>query len=267
LYPAINQQTSTLQHGMQPNLDVKLVEQLAKDVGLTYSFKPEALFEHGRGNVLLPLDVLDYCYAVLHSAAYRAKYKEFLKIDFPRIPYPKDLAIPGQARNDIGKKAEQFRALVKLGARLRKLHLLEAEDIDQYITTYPKPGDNTVTRKMTKASIGWERTPAPNGSVIPGPDPESRKASDEIPGRARNDKNRSGEPLGRVWINDEQYFDGVPEATWEFYIGGYQPAQKWLKDRRDRQLSFDDIRHYQRIIKALTETQKVMEEVDGVGVV
>ncbi|HRW91268.1 MAG TPA: DNA methyltransferase, partial [Flavobacteriales bacterium] len=84
LYPAINQQTSTLQHGMQPNLDVKLVEQLAKDVGLTYSFKPEALFEHGRGNVLLPLDVLDYCYAVLHSAAYRAKYKEFLKIDFPR---------------------------------------------------------------------------------------------------------------------------------------------------------------------------------------
>ena len=73
--------------------------------------------------------------------------------------------------------------------------------------------------------------------------------------------------MGRVWINDEQYFDGVPEATWEFYIGGYQPAQKWLKDRRDRQLSSDDIRHYQRIIKALTETQKVMEEVDGVGVV
>ncbi|MCB9179648.1 MAG: N-6 DNA methylase [Flavobacteriales bacterium] len=267
LYPATAAQTNSFEQGIIPNLDVKLVEKLSKAVGLTYHFNPNALWAHGTDKDLTPLDVLDYCYAVLHSPAYREKYKEFLKSDFPRIPYPKDLAIPGQARNDIGKKAEQFRALVKLGARLRKLHLLEAEDIDQYITTYPKPGDNTVTRKMTKASIGWERTPAPNGSVIPGPDPESRKASDEIPGRARNDKNRSGEPLGRVWINDEQYFDGVPEATWEFYIGGYQPAQKWLKDRRDRQLSFDDIRHYQRIIKALTETQKVMEEVDGVGVV
>jgi hypothetical protein len=63
------------------------------------------------------------------------------------------------------------------------------------------------------------------------------------------------------------YFANVPEVAWNFYIGGYQPAQKWLKDRHGRTLTFDDIRHYQRMIVALNETAKVMEEVDGVGVV
>ena len=70
---------------------------------------------------------------------------------------------------------------------------------------------------------------------------------------------------GKVWINDEQYFADVPLAAWEFYIGGYQPAQKWLKDRRDRQLSYDDIRHYLRIVRALTETGRLMEELRGLA--
>lgn len=64
---------------------------------------------------------------------------------------------------------------------------------------------------------------------------------------------------GKVWINDGQYFDDIPELAWNFYIGGYQPAQKWLKDRKTRELSFDDIRHYQRIIKILSETDKIMQ--------
>ena len=70
--------------------------------------------------------------------------------------------------------------------------------------------------------------------------------------------------MGRVWINDKQYFDQVPLVAWEFYIGGYQPAQKWLKDRSSRTLSFDDILHYQKIIVALTETERIMKEIDGV---
>jgi hypothetical protein len=69
---------------------------------------------------------------------------------------------------------------------------------------------------------------------------------------------------GKVWINDTQYFAHVPEVAWKFYIGGYQLAQKWLKDRYGRTLTFDDIRHYQRMIVALNGTAKVMEEVDGV---
>ena len=71
---------------------------------------------------------------------------------------------------------------------------------------------------------------------------------------------------GRVYINENQYFDNVPETAWNFYIGGYQPAQKWLKDRKERELSFEDILHYQKIIVALTETARIMEEIDLVGV-
>ena len=68
--------------------------------------------------------------------------------------------------------------------------------------------------------------------------------------------------LGRVYINETQYYDNVPQVGWEFYIGGYQPAQKWLKDRKDRALDFEDILHYQKIIVALTETNRIMQEID-----
>ena len=67
---------------------------------------------------------------------------------------------------------------------------------------------------------------------------------------------------GKVHINKDQYFERVPKVVWDFYIGGYQPAQKWLKDRRGRSLSFDDITHYQRIIKILAETDRIMKEIE-----
>jgi hypothetical protein len=66
----------------------------------------------------------------------------------------------------------------------------------------------------------------------------------------------------RVYINETQYFDNVPQAAWEFYIGGYQPAQKWLKDRSGRTLDYDDISHYQKIIAALEATGRIMGEID-----
>jgi predicted helicase len=163
-----------------------------------------------------PIDILDYIYAVLHSSNYRDKYKEFLKIDFPRIPYP---------------NIETFWQLVTIGKQIRELHLMESGLLDELITAYPQAGDNIVTRKLTKTSIGYEAT---------------------------NDKQ------GRVWINDEQYFDNVPLIAWEFYIGGYQPAQKWLKDRRGRELSFEDVLHYQKIIKVLFETNRLVQAVDSI---
>src|SRR5690606_2596089 len=172
-------------------------------------------------NTFAPIDILDYIYAVLHSPSYREKYKEFLKIDFPRVPYPTDASV--------------FWQLVALGSQLRKIHLLESPKVEQYITTYPEGGDNIITRKLSKNSPGF----VPNDN-----DPAT----------------------GRVWINDQQYFDKVPLVAWEFYIGGYQPAQKWLKDRVGRELSFEDILHYQKIIVALTETERLMGEVDEVGV-
>ena len=67
---------------------------------------------------------------------------------------------------------------------------------------------------------------------------------------------------GSVWINSTQYFEGVPEVSWGFHIGGYQPAQKWLKDRKGRALSFEDVKHYQRIIKILAETDRIMTTIE-----
>lgn len=69
---------------------------------------------------------------------------------------------------------------------------------------------------------------------------------------------------GNIWINDTQYFSNVPEVGWNFYIGGYQPAQKWLKDRKARVLTNDEIEHYQKIIKVLVETDRIMKEIDEV---
>ena len=67
---------------------------------------------------------------------------------------------------------------------------------------------------------------------------------------------------GKVFINSEQYFGNIPEIAWNFYIGGYQPAQKWLKDRKDRTLTSEEISHYQKIIVALVETDSVIKEID-----
>jgi hypothetical protein len=72
--------------------------------------------------------------------------------------------------------------------------------------------------------------------------------------------------VGKVYINDTQYFDNVPEIAWDFYIGGYQPAQKWLKDRKERKLEFEDILHYQKIIVALSETDRLMKEIDKIEI-
>lgn len=72
--------------------------------------------------------------------------------------------------------------------------------------------------------------------------------------------------LGRVYINETQYFDNVPEVAWNFFIGGYQPAQKWLKDRKERRLEFEDILHYQKIIVALSETDRIMKEIDKIEI-
>ena len=150
------------------------------------------------------LDILDYIYAVLHSPTYRERFKEFLKIDFPRIPYPKD--------------APTFWHLFALGSELRQIHLFESPVLSKYITKYPIAGDNVVGK------INYHEQ--------------------------------------KVYINDNQYFENAPQAAWDFYIGGYQPAQKWLKDRKDHVLEYDDIQRYQKIIVALTETKRIISEID-----
>lgn len=213
-----------------PNLNREIVDQIATGLGLAFVPEKESEGEvcfAGSDQVrsefrqsFAPIDILDYIYAVLHSPSYREKYKEFLKIDFPRVPYPAD--------------ADTFWKLVKLGGELRQIHLLESPITEQYITRYPVGGDNVV---------GKVRFEVDKGQNLP-------RLS----------------PKGKVYINETQYFEGVPELAWNFYIGGYQPAQKWLKDRKERTLDFEDILHYQKIILALTETDRIMKEIDGLGV-
>lgn len=66
---------------------------------------------------------------------------------------------------------------------------------------------------------------------------------------------------GKIDIDATQFFDKAPEVAWKFYIGGYQPAQKWLKDRKGRTLTLDDVKHYQKILKILAETDRVMGKI------
>lgn len=65
----------------------------------------------------------------------------------------------------------------------------------------------------------------------------------------------------KIWINETQYFEDVPEACWDFFVGGYQPAQKWLNDRKGRKLIYNDIQHYQRVLKILSETDRTMKAI------
>jgi len=174
-----------------PNLNPQIVKQIEKALG--QEVEPQALF--------------DNIYAVLHSPSYRERYKEFLKIDFPRIPYPTDW--------------EKFQDLAEKGEELRQLHLME--DLPNSTgVSFPQAGTLQVD------CYRWQDN--------------------------------------RVYINSEQYFEGVPESAWNFYIGGYQPAQKWLKDRKGRTLSFEDVKHYQRIIYVLQQTERIMLKIDSIGI-
>lgn len=215
LYPETGGQSDMFAaQSRTPNLNKEIVGRFASGIGLV--FTPEKIentqqnsppFKAGEFESFAPIDILDYVYAVLHSPSYREKYKEFLKIDFPRVPFPKD--------------SEIFWKLAELGRELREIHLLESAKVERYITQYPIDGDNKVGK------IRYEN--------------------------------------GRVRINETQYFDNVPQAAWEFFIGGYQPAQKWLKDRKDRTLDYEDIFHYQKIIVALAETDRLMKEMNKIG--
>ena len=70
---------------------------------------------------------------------------------------------------------------------------------------------------------------------------------------------------GRFWINASQYFDGVPLETWRFKTGGYQVCEKWLKDRKGRQLDFADIQHYGAVVGALIRTRALTQEIDAIA--
>lgn len=184
----------------------------------------------GRGDLITtvgPEDIFHYTYAVFHSPTYRTRYAEFLKIDFPRLPITSDVAL--------------FTALASKGAELVDLHLLRL------------PGQGGVGGNGGAAVLA---TPGKQGVTFPKP---GSSVVDKVVYIAPH-----GLDKGRVVINNDQYFEGVEPETWDMQIGGYQPLEKWLKDRRGRTLSFEDIQHYLRVIISLRETRRIMGEIDEI---
>jgi Type ISP C-terminal specificity domain len=98
------------------------------------------------------------------------------------------------------------------------------------------------------------------------PEPDVARSSVSSRAKSRDEVRQDNDNIGKVWINSTQYFDKVPQVAWDFYIGGYQPAHKWLKDRKGRTLNFDDIQHYQKIIVALSETDRLMKEIEKISI-
>ncbi len=198
LYPSADRddlfaQRESSEH--QPNLSPKLLAVLAE----------------AHGHVPSPEDIFSYTYAILHAPAYREKYAEFLRIDFPRIPFTKDSAL--------------FAELAELGARLVGLHLLKSQELDPPACRFEGEGDAVVARTKVQG-FGYD--------------------VDEQ----------------RMYVNKTQHFGPVPPEVYSYRIGGYQVCDKWLKDRKDRRLTLDDIRTYCRMVTALGLTLDIQREID-----
>lgn len=194
--------SQTRKHNLNPDFTE------ASSAALNLKFIPD-----GSGDLVTsfgPEDVLHSIYALLHSPAYRQRYQDHLKSDFPSLPVISSKAL--------------FAALVGLGQQLAAHHCLETEDY-QDAPEFPHHGDNSIKKPSY--------TPPQNNHP------------------------------GQVWINAEQCFHGVSPETWTFTIGGYRPAQKWLKERKGRGLSFADIDHYRRICSALAATSRLMAVIDS----
>ena len=211
----------------------------------TPNFKPEflkalalklELHQSGADSLpadLTPEDIFHYIYAVFHSPGYRSRYAEFLKIDFPRLPLTGNL--------------ELFRELSRLGGELVALHLLEFDVAQAFLPVLPKEaGKNAhLTYAALTEFIG------PSQLVL-----------------------KPGWTDGTVWLDSggkkaattpgTSGFHGVPENVWNFHIGGYQVCAKWLKDRKGRTLTDEDIAHYHKIVIALSHTIRLMAEIDQV---
>lgn len=189
------------------NLSADIVARMERQTGLRLQ---QSTAEPRQEGAFLPLNLLDYIYAMLHSRLYRTTFHDCLQDDFPLVPYP--------------SSAEQFLAMAALGQRMRRLHLLQLEADEGERPPFLQQGDNVVTARR------FEQT---------------------------------GQSEGRVWINGQQCFERVPAVAWSAHVAGYQPLSRWLQDREGRQLSDDEVSHYQLMVVALTRQEALMKEIDA----
>ncbi len=238
----------TFDGARRPNLNHAFLADLEKQLGL--SFVPD-----GKGDLKKnfgPEDVFDYIYALFHSPTYRTRYAEFLKSDFPRVPLTSDVNL--------------FRVLCAKGAELVALHLLESPKLEKPIARYPVKGSNLVDKGFPKYVAPGEPEPV----FVAQGSPSNLAALPRLKeGRVYINK-ATVPPVSSPATGDEtsplqkgQYFEVVPPEVWNFHIGGYQVCEKWLKDRRGRNLTYDDLTHYAKVVTALNETIRLMAEIDA----
>jgi predicted helicase len=151
-----------------------------------------------------PEEILNYIYAILYSSMYRTEFSEFLKTDFPRIPFTKNYNL--------------FTKLAELGQRLVNLHLINSQELDTPLAKCYGEGEKTIKK------VQYEN--------------------------------------GQVYINNNYYFEPVLEEIWNYHIGGYQVCHKWLKDRKGRSLSLEEIEQYCKIVTSISKTILIQKEID-----
>ena len=178
-------------YGRKPNIAPIIFEKLDEVFGKRLT--PEAIFY--------------YIYGVFYSNSYRETYAEFLKIDFPRVPFTTNYDL--------------FKKMGDLGKELADLHLLKQTAVDPPVAKYPSIGANDRIEKITYKK-------------------------DE----------------GRVYINEDKYFEGIKPEVWNYHIGGYQVLHKFLKDRKGRRM--DDSAYYCKIVTALSKTIEIQEKIDEI---
>lgn len=172
---------------------------------------PAEVFEklkENYGKKVQPEQILSYIYAVLYSNIYRSKYAEFLKTDFPKIPFCSELAI--------------FSKLAKLGQKLVELHLMKSDKLDKPVAKFEGKGETKV------------------------------------------EKVRFDEQQKRVFINPDSHFDKISPEIWKYRIGGYQVMEKWLKDRKERKLTLEEIKLYCKIATSIKETIGLQNHIDKI---
>jgi len=185
----------------KPNLNTTIIREFSERVGLDCSNGSIS----DRRLYFTPEDFWNYIYAVLHSNVYRTTFKEFLNLDFPRIPFIED--------------AEKFWELVDLGNALKNVHLMKDTSVYTLFEAKLSEGSNLIEKLTYKDNA--------------------------------------------VYINKHQRFSNIPQSIWDFQIGGYQPLEKWLKDRKGTVLSDSDVCHYGLIVGSIIKTQSLMSDIDS----
>ena len=173
------------------------------------NIKPEifTMLKQAYGVDVTPEQIFYYIYSVLYSNIYRKKYAEFLKIDFPRVPFTSDY--------------ELFNKMSELGKQLVNLHLLNSSELSNPISKFRGQGSGIV------------------------------------------EKVKYDEIEKKVYINKDNYFDNVENEIFEYYIGGYQVCDKWLKDRKGRILSLSETEQYCKIVTAISKTIELQKSIDN----